>query len=608
MTQYLKELRPTNVADLAAMIALYRPGPMSNIPQYIVRKHGDEPVEYPHPLLEDVLKDTYGVLTYQDQVLQVLQRIAGYTLGQADIVRKAMGKKVRALMEKEQPRFLDGARANGVSEADALRIWDLLEPFAGYGFNRAHACCYAMVAYQTAYLKANYSIEYMTAVLLAASGNTEKVVTAVAEAQRLNIAIAPPDVNESEVHFSIRQRDGSLGSASSDAPGTAILWGLADVKNVGEAAVAPIVEARRAGPFTSIDDFIQRVDLRNVNKRVLESLIKAGAFDRLGRRAQLLAVLDRLLAVAQKNQKASESGQTSLFDVLPVEPESVAITLPDVAEAASTEKLAWEKDLLGLYLSDHPVQRAARRLLNMVTAQVAELSEDLIGQKVTVGGMLRQLRPLVTKKKEAMIAAAIEDLTGTIEVVAFPRTFERTREVWAADRIVLATGKLEVREDRYQIVVDVVEAFDVDGAAAETEEEPALATVVQIADYQQARRVAESPAVVSETTRVVPASSILAGPRAAAPRKLILQLRRSTEVSEDQKLLGRVHELLCGHVGGSDAVELVICGGGRPRIELEWPALKVRWDRQLHRELADTLGPEAVHLETSDEDERALAP
>jgi DNA polymerase III subunit alpha len=631
MTQYLRELRPTSIADVAAMIALYRPGPMNNIPHYIARKHGDEPVEYPHPLLEEVLRDTYGVLTYQDQVLQVLRRVAGYSLGQADIVRKAMGKKVRALMEKEQPRFLQGARKNGVSEADALVIWELLEPFAGYGFNRAHACCYAMVAYQTAYLKANYPAEYMVAVLLAGSGNTEKVVTAIAEARRLSIVVLPPDVNRSEVHFAIEDNGGT----------PAIRWGLAAIKNVGESAVQPMIAARAQGPFASIDDLCQRVDLRGTNKRVLESMVKAGAFDGLGRRAQLLAVLDRLLAVAQKNHQASDAGQTSLFDVLPVEPESVAITLPEVSEAASTERLAWEKELLGLYLSDHPMQRAAAALLDKVTAQMAELSEDLVGQRVTVGGMLRQLRPLVTKKKDAMIAAALEDLTGTVDLVAFPRTYEKTRDVWLADRVVLVKGKLDVREERYQVVVDEIEPFEVDA-----EDEPRVAA-----------RVASPPTVavpangggpsprptanvvapdVAVTVRVAPSreasngsglgnGSNGSGPNghganghgatgaadsnghgASARRRLVLRLRRSADGGEDVKLLNQIGVILRDHAGGSDSVELIISGADRPRVELEWPDLKIRWDRQLKRSLDDVLGPDAVRLETPDEAERAV--
>jgi DNA polymerase-3 subunit alpha len=603
MTQYLRELRPTNIADLAAMIALYRPGPMSNIPQYIARKHGDEPVEYPHPLLEETLKDTYGVLTYQDQVLQVLRRIAGYSLGQADIVRKAMGKKVRALMEKEQPRFLEGARKNGLTDAEALRIWELLEPFAGYGFNRAHACCYAMVAYQTAYLKTTYPAEYMVAVLQAASGTTEKVVTAIAEARRLRIPVLPPDVNASQASFSIEG-----GRTPS------LRWGLAAVKNVGEAAIKPILEARQAqGPFASIDDFSQRVDLRGLNKRVLESLIKAGAFDALGTRGQLLAVLDRMINVAQKNQQASDAGQTSLFEVMPVEPQSIAIALPAVPDVANKEKLLWEKELLGIYLSNHPLQEVATRLLAVVTAQASELSEDLVGRKVTVGGMLTNVRTLFTRKKDAMASAVLEDLSGTLELVAFPRTYEKTRDLWTNDALVLLNGKLEVREDHFQLIVETIEPLSAD-AGSDLEEprdapEPRapgpLAPVVQIAAYQSGRKIAESSDETLTTRTAAPRSSVAPG---GLRRRLLLRLRRSGDDPADVKLLGQVSVILGEHAGGSDAVELVISGGGRPRVEMEWASLQVRWDRQLERQLQELLGGDGVRLTGPDEGERAVAP
>ncbi len=598
MTTYLKELKPTNIGDLAAMIALYRPGPMTNIPHYIARKHGDEPVEYPHPLLEAVLQDTFGVLTYQDQVLQVLRRVAGYSLGQADIVRKAMGKKVRALMEAEQPKFLKGARANGLTDEEGLRIWELLEPFAGYGFNRAHACCYAMVAYQTAYLKANYPAEYMVAVLRAASGNSEKVATAIAEARRLNIPILPPDVNASQTGFTIEFKQGVA----------AIRWGLAAIKNVGDAAVQPIVDARGSrGPFSSVDDFCTRVDLRGINKRVLESLIKAGAFDGLALRGQLLAVLDRLITVAQKSQQATETGQTSLFDVLPVEPQSVGIALPDVPDVQSKEKLAWEKELLGLYLSDHPLQAAMSRLLDVVTVQTSELSEDFVGQKVTIGGLLKSVRSLMTKKKDAMVSAAVEDLTGSVDVVAFPRVYDRTRELWVVDSLVILTGKLDVREEKFQIIVDSIEplATPEDDDPAQTPA-PALAPVVQISAYQANRRSNDS---VSEARAAMPSGGVASSPGPpTGRRRLVLQLRRSNDDQADVKLLGQISVLLSEHSGGNDSIEMVLSGGNRPRVELEWPLLKVRWDRQLQRQLESLLGTTAVQVEIGDDEQRAIAP
>lgn len=599
MTQYLKELKPTNIGDIAAMIALYRPGPMVNIPSYIARKHGQEPVSYPHPLLEETLRDTFGVLTYQDQVLQVLRKVAGYTLGQADIVRKAMGKKVRALMEKEQPRFLEGARQNGVSDDDALRIWELLEPFAGYGFNRAHACCYAMVAYQTAYLKVNFPAEYMVAVLRAATGNTEKAAIAVAEARRLGIHVLGPDINASELSFSIE--------STHEAP--AIRWGLAAVKNAGEAAVQPVIDARVAqGPFNSIDDFCQRVDVRAINKRVLESLIKAGAFDCLGRRSQLLAALDRIISVAQKSQEATETGQTSLFDVLPVETPSVSITLPDVPEADSKEKLAWEKDLLGLYLAEHPLQKYGDSLTALGALQVAEITEDLAGQKVSVGGLLTSLRPLVTRKGDSMIAAALEDLTGTIELVAFPRVYEKTKEIWEQDRAVLVAGKLDLRDERLQVIVDSISPLGPADEVTADEPQP-LAPVVQIADYQRkpvgpekAPAHAGNLAPEAAAPRATPANQ--AGPR----RRLLLQMQRSADEQADLQRFRQISVILNDHRGGSDTVEMVISGMDRPRVELEWPSLAVRWDRQLECALGDLLGAAAVQVDLIEERERAVAP
>jgi DNA polymerase-3 subunit alpha len=611
MTQYLKELRPTSIADLSAMIALYRPGPMTNIPKYIARKHGDERVEYPHPLLEETLQDTYGVLTYQDQVLQVLRRVAGYTLGQADIIRKAMGKKVRALMESEQPRFLRGARENGLTDDEALRIWELLEPFAGYGFNRAHASCYAMVAYQTAYLKANYPAEYMVSVLISASGASEKLVTAVTEARRLRIPLLGPDVNASQIGFAIEIFDGV----------PSIRWGLSAIKNVGEAAVEPIVAARtQHGHFASIDDFCSRVDLKGLNKRGLESLIKAGAFDSLGRRGQILAVIERLAGMAQKSQQASDAGQTSLFDVLPVEPRSVTIALPDVSDVPTKERLAWEKELLGVYLSEHPLRSAAPTLLDLVTAQASELSEDLVGRNIIIGGMLTLVRSLTTKKKDMMVTATVEDLTGSIEVVAFPRVYEKTRDRWIVDDLVIITGKLDVREERFQIIVDTIEPLTNPEPTAR-ESMPTtfegggrppggLAPVVRITDYQSARRPNESAGSGRNDNAAAPPSlSTNSGPSVeSSRRRLVLNLRRTAEEQADLSVLKRIEALLTEHAGGSDGVTLIVSGASRPTVELEWRSLKIHWDRQLHLKLQSLLRPEDVIFEDPADVAQAATP
>jgi DNA polymerase-3 subunit alpha len=345
-----------------------------------------------------------------------------------------------------------------------------------------------------------------------------------------------------------------------------------------------------------------------MNKRVLESLIKAGAFDSLATRGQLLAVLDRLIGVAQKNQQASLSGQTSLFDVMPAEPESVGIALPDVPDVATKEKLAWEKDLLGIYLSEHPLQAASTALLRVVSAQTSELNEDLVSQKVTMGGLVRNVRSLITKKKEMMVSATVEDLTGTVEVVAFPRTFERTKDLWVSDNLIVVTGKLDVRDERFQVIVESAELLQarpddeesLDAAGASINGSPSLAPVVQIADYQAARRSAD-PVIEVKASATVPSAAV-------GRKRLVLQLRRSNDEQADVKLLTEVCVILSEHSGGGDVVQMIVAGNGRPTVELEWPSQKVRWDRQLQRKLESLIGASSVRVDVVEEAERAIAP
>src|SRR5437867_5107053 len=307
MTRYVKELRPKSIKDLAAMVALFRPGPMEHIPTYIRASHRLEEIRHPHPDLADILDETYGVIVYQDQVLLIAQKFAGYTLGQADVMRKAMGKKVKKIMKGEEERFLEGARGKGYTQEQAKQIYDLIEPFAGYAFNKAHAVSYGTLAYQTAYLKANYPAEYMTAVMMMAGGQ-QRVAEAYAECVRAGIPVQPPDVNHSAANFSLESAEDGTQP---------IRFGLACVKNVGQGIAEGIIEARaQGGPFLTIQDLFERVDTRHLNKRALESLVKAGAFDKLAERAALLANLDRLIGYAQREQKQRESGQTSLFALM----------------------------------------------------------------------------------------------------------------------------------------------------------------------------------------------------------------------------------------------------------------------------------------------------
>ncbi len=465
MRRYVVELKPTTVKDLAAMVALYRPGPMQHIPTYIRARHGLEENRYPHPDLAEILDETYGVIVYQDQVLLIAQKFAGYSLGEADIMRKAMGKKVRSIMKGEEDKFLKGAVAKGYSQEDAQAVFDLIEPFAGYAFNKAHSVSYGTIAYQTAYLKANYPEEYMTAVMMMA-GTQERIAEAFSECMRLGIRVLRPDINHSDANFSLQiaNEDGAK----------LIRYGLARVKNVGEGIAEGIVEERAAnGHFKSLDDFFERVNARFLNKRALECLVKTGAFDDLAERASLLASLDRLCGYAQATQKQREAGQASLFDMMAPE-EKPAIQGPQLeaaAEATQQQRLSWEKELLGIYLSEHPFAHAATKLGPVLTCSIVGLNAEMAGREAIIGGLVAGTRSLNTKDGRTFIAAEIEDLTGSIEVTVWPETYELTRDVWTEGNIVVAAVRIRENNDRLQIAVQRAhifsDSFDPEGLLAE---------------------------------------------------------------------------------------------------------------------------------------------
>jgi DNA polymerase-3 subunit alpha len=455
MRRAVQELRPTSIKDLAALVALYRPGPMQHISTYIRAKHGEESISYPHPDLADTLDETYGVIVYQDQVLHIAQKFAGYTLGQADVMRKAMGKKIRSIMRAEEERFLEGASAKGYSQTEAKSIFDLIEPFAGYAFNKAHAVSYATLAYQTAYLKANYPEEYMTAVLIMAgnhpSGAAQRVAEAYAECRRRGIDILPPDVNRSGVNFRLEAQEEGV---------QAIRFGMANIKNVGEGVVEGIIEAREAeGGFASVEDFFARVNHRHLNKRALESMAKAGAFDAVCSRNALLGSLDRAITMAQRSQRQREAGQGSLFDMLGEE-EKPALGLGISAldgnegEPPQSQRLAWEKELLGVYVSEHPFARAATELEAHLSCRLAEVSAEMAGREVVLGGVVISSRSLSTRDGRPFLAATIEDETGgSLEITVWPDTYEQTGEMWEVGTPVVATVRVRTRDERLQLGV-----------------------------------------------------------------------------------------------------------------------------------------------------------
>jgi DNA polymerase-3 subunit alpha len=470
MRRYVKELKPTEVRDLAAMVALFRPGPMANIPAYIRRKHGEEAVTYLHPSLEPALRDTYGIFVYQEDIMTAAIAMADYTGPEADNLCYAIRKKKESVLREHEAKFKAGAKKKGIPPSVVDQVFAAFEPFARYGFNKAHATCYGLIAYQTAYLKANYPVEFMTAVLNGFRERAEKVAAVVAECRRLGIEVRPPDVQKSAALFAVE----------TDADGTsAIRFGLAAIKNVGEGAIEAIVAAREGrsatsddvGSFTNLDDLCRRVDLHAVNKRVVESLIKAGAMASLGSPGVLLNRLDTALEAGQRHQRDVAAGQGTLFDLfaMPAEPVGpIGLAVGPAVDGAGAgdddvprrERLRWEKELLGLYLSEHPLGEIESVLPEYVTAYVGDLAEESDQAKVTLGGIIAGSRRIITRAGSTMLVAVLEDLTGSTEVVVFPKVFADTANAWTDDAFVLVAGRVDHRDEGSQLLCETVWSWD----------------------------------------------------------------------------------------------------------------------------------------------------
>ncbi len=438
MRDLLRRYQPTRLEDLVALNALYRPGPIQGgmIDDFLRRKHGERPVIYELPELQEILEETYGVIVYQEQVMQIAHRLAGYRLGEADLLRRAMGKKKPEEMAAQRERFVKGAVERGFPERKVARLFELMEQFAGYGFNKSHSAAYAYLAYITAYLKAHYPVEFMAALLTSETGNTEKVVKYINECREMGVTVLPPDINVSEIDFT--------------PVGKAIRFGLRAIKNVGENAIRAVLEARRqVGRFTSLLQFCEKVDLRQINKRVVESLIKAGAMDSLGaRRAQLMAALDRALEAGAKVQRDRESGQQGLFGV-PAEGAPVAHQeqLPDVTEWDERQLLAYEKEMLGFYVSGHPLAIYLEKLREICSADTANLENRPAGEEVTIGGLIAGVRHMRSRRGEAWAIAQLEDLNGFVDLLLFPETFKRVSDRLTADSAVFVRGRINPEEN-----------------------------------------------------------------------------------------------------------------------------------------------------------------
>ena len=443
------KIRPNCFEDLVAILALYRPGPLDSgmAEDYIKRKNGKEKVKYLHPLLETILKDTYGVIVYQEQVMQTAQILAGYTMGEADILRRAMGKKDPEEMAAQRERFVSGAVAKKIDEKKATEIFDQMETFARYGFNKSHSAAYALVSYQTAYLKTHYPVEFMASLMTSEMGDTDKVIKNLAECRDKDIEVLAPDVNESRADFT--------------PVGDKIRFGLAAVKNVGEKAVDVILESRsKDGPFESLFDFCRRVDMTAVNRRVIESLIKCGAFDATQiSRARMTGALDDAMKAGQAHQRDQSSHQIDIFTMLGAPAKGgkkPGDIYPQVAEWSAQESLAFEKEALGFYITGHPLDKFERTLSRITSGAIAALKEKAQAGEIRVGGVVSALKLRNTKKGDRYANFNLEDKTGFVEVITWPDTYKKCAELLGADDPIFVKGRLEVGEERMQVIANEV--------------------------------------------------------------------------------------------------------------------------------------------------------
>jgi len=453
MRDLLRKLEPARFEDLIALLALYRPGPIGSgmLDDFIKRKHGLIPVKYEHPKLENILRETYGIMVYQEQIMQIASALAGFTLAQADVLRKAMGKKIPEVMEKQRKNFILGCTKNEIKESLANKIFDLIEYFSGYGFNKSHSAAYALISYRTAYLKANYPVEFMTALLTSERDNTDKIVEYVAEANRMGIEILPPDINESQALFKV-------------VDNKTIRYGLLAVKNVGSGAIESVLAERKNDKFTSLENLCSKIDLRLVNKKVLESLIKCGALDSFKMpRAQMVASLEKMLEHSSKTQKERSTGQLSFFDSgMPQNAfRDTKIDLPQVKEWPEPQILAFEKDMLGFYVSGHPLARYAGQLKRFTSTSTANLNMHKDEEEIKLVGLIAKIKQTLTRaKQEKMAILKLEDLQGIVEALVFPKTYQKISRYILPSTVVMVRGILNLKEDTPKIIVNDMVPMD----------------------------------------------------------------------------------------------------------------------------------------------------
>lgn len=575
MKRYLRQLKPTVFDDIIAMVALYRPGPMQFIDSFIKRKHGQEEISYLHPKMENALSNTYGILVYQEQFMQISKDLAGFTGGQADTLRKAVGKKIMAMMKKIKPEFIEGAiKHSDADKALMEQFWDQLEEFANYCFNKSHAACYALIAYWTAYLKANYPDAFMAALMTSDQDDIDRLAIEISECQHMGITVLPPDVNESFVEFSVVPDKKQ------------IRFGMAAVKGVGTGAVEEILRAREDGPFKSPEDFARRVSTSKVNRKAWESLVKAGGFDSMADRSDLLFNLDNLLALASKLQKEALSGQADLFgglaDMQEVTP-SLKLT-PAPSKHTEKERLTWERELLGLFLSAHPLD-PYDAFLSENGVPISEVTPQLDGQNVIIGGIISSVRAITTKSGSKMAFVMIEDKTSEIEAVVFPGQFSGVADKLVQDAIVKVKGRIQARDragnlqDEPKLIVDdisIVTQNDLDNfrPTGNKMNAPELKKV-------RAKKVTQEQTVAPQ-----PSIKTSPPPKPFVPLKLYIHVK---DTNDHDRLLNMKRELN-GFPGESEVI-LVLGEAKDSAIRLPF---RVEVSESLQDKIADIYGRECI--------------
>ena len=599
MTRYIKELRPSSLGDVAAMIALYRPGPMDHIGTFIDAKHGRSAPDYPHPAFRDILEETYGVIVYQDQVLLIAQKFAGYSLGEADTVRKAMGKKIPEIMAQEREKFIHGALEQGYAQELAERVFALIEPFAGYAFNKAHSVSYGLISYWTAYLKANYPAEYMVSLLNSYTGNTEKIASAIDECRRLKIQVLGPDVKSGEAEFAIQHHDGD---------GPSIRYGMTAVKNVGAGAIIPILEARaQSGPFTSIEQMCRDADMSGLNRKALESLIKVGAFDGFGDREALLSVVERILALAQSEARLRDSNQTSMFDLFgELVPTPLAQIETPETKTPDSQRRVWEVELMGTALS--PGNLFSNLALSGDSETIVfrnDLVQDMAGKSVVLVGQVSSVTKRFTRDQRPFAIVAVDLMDGSVDVFVWEELLGEAPELWDEGRLVRVVGTVRVRGDQISISCTEADEYQLPDSSKDPGEDKGedsgrsmgdASPVVdaghrdEVDDHDRSEGRYPStngPQIAPEidgTARAAGAESAVQ----SASRYLNLRIQETETPQEDQDLLEDVSKLLLEY-GGQDDVTLEIATHGRI-ITMEWPLVRVDASPELERRLQELLG------------------